>query len=883
MKKRKSNLITIIVVILIILALIFIILFLNNQISGFATKSSKAEIKSPSSLIITKTLDNQINLQWQDNSNNEQGFIIEGRQRKPNTRFNEIGRTGPNEIIFTAKNLSASNEYDFRVKAYSGGNYKYANKVKTKTAVRCDAGQLIGDLNNDGNISSAEIRQVKRFASGLDDILKPANLCCIDAHKDGIIDNNDLMQLKDYVTGKKQPEYCSSTIPDETVGQSPELAFNLIDWFKALFGKKAQLSPCTEIDITGDQIWDANDLSIVRTNFGSSCHSSACGDIIVDGLVDANDLSIARANFGSCAQPLPTERSWPGPYSLTASFLSPTQIILQWQYHNWYGKEERFIIERSKSFSFNPVEKTFSVGPEARSFIDSPEPILGTTYYYRVKAFNRAGDSPKEIESISFGPPNAPSDPKVIGVSQDSIVFSWVDNSNNEEEFIIERSNSATSGYTEIGRTSRNAWSFSDTGNLNPSTTYYYKVRAKNSFGESSTVQASGSTLQAPGNLIWAKAIGGDFEEWGRVAGVASNGDIILIGEFMSDIVDFGGQGIPEQILTYPDVGQNSFIARYSSSGNLVWVKPTEIVLSEIMDMEVSSSGAIALLEDKFDEASSIDGIFATKYSPSGLLVWSKPVSGVEEVRAIAIDSNENVYTTGSMLDAAQFCLNAFVDKYNALNGNLAWRKSIDGTTNVPDSCVDDEGRDISIVSNKIFITGYASYERETVDDYFWRNDLLIAEYSQTGTRTEKKTFIDPTGSDSAIGHKILAYNGGDDYWVIAEDGNVELNLFDGSNWIPISDKIMFEINDFAVDNDGSAILAWDGYYGFMAKYSPTGTIIWSMPPSDIVGLSADIDKTSSPNNIIIGSEFSDQLTINGQTITSNDGSGDILLMKLGP
>ena len=62
--------------------------------------------------------------------------------------------------------------------------------------------------------------------------------------------------------------------------------------------------------------------------------------------------------------------------------------------------------------------------------------------------------------------------------------FSWTDVGDTEQGFKIERSNNSSSNFVEIGAVAANATTFSSTG-LSGNKTYYYRVRAHNTAGNS--------------------------------------------------------------------------------------------------------------------------------------------------------------------------------------------------------------------------------------------------------------------------------------------------------------------------------------------------------------------------------------------------------------
>ncbi|MDD5223713.1 MAG: SUMF1/EgtB/PvdO family nonheme iron enzyme [bacterium] len=87
--------------------------------------------------------------------------------------------------------------------------------------------------------------------------------------------------------------------------------------------------------------------------------------------------------------------------------------------------------------------------------------------------------------SQATGVPSIPSGLTATSVSSAQINLSWTDNSNNEIGFIIERKTGTAGTYDAMGNVSANVTSFQDT-TVTCATTYYYRVKANNSEGDSS-------------------------------------------------------------------------------------------------------------------------------------------------------------------------------------------------------------------------------------------------------------------------------------------------------------------------------------------------------------------------------------------------------------
>jgi subtilisin family serine protease len=161
------------------------------------------------------------------------------------------------------------------------------------------------------------------------------------------------------------------------------------------------------------------------------------------------------------------------PNELAATSESGSRINLSWTDNS--SNESRFEIER-KTGPGGTYSRIANVAADETSYSDTG--LSGkTTYYYRVRAINSAGNSgySNEADAITFLA--GPSKLSAVDASTSKINLSWADNSFNELGFKIERKIGTGATYSQIADIAADQTSYSDTG-LNEATTYYYRVRA---------------------------------------------------------------------------------------------------------------------------------------------------------------------------------------------------------------------------------------------------------------------------------------------------------------------------------------------------------------------------------------------------------------------
>src|SRR6187551_3813778 len=88
------------------------------------------------------------------------------------------------------------------------------------------------------------------------------------------------------------------------------------------------------------------------------------------------------------------------------------------------------------------------------------------------------------LQEVAMAQPIVPGGLTASALSTSGIVLNWTDNSTNETGFQIERSLTASSGFSLITTTAANTTSYISSGLVN-STKYFYRIRATNAGGNS--------------------------------------------------------------------------------------------------------------------------------------------------------------------------------------------------------------------------------------------------------------------------------------------------------------------------------------------------------------------------------------------------------------
>ncbi|MBD2705868.1 hypothetical protein IC229_35045 [Spirosoma sp. BT702] len=176
------------------------------------------------------------------------------------------------------------------------------------------------------------------------------------------------------------------------------------------------------------------------------------------------------------------------------------------------------------------------------------------------------------------------------------------------------------------------------------------------------------SKLDATGNLVWAKSLGGVGEDAGLSVTVDGSGNVYMTGDFRGTVDFDPGAGQ----LSLTSIGYiDQFVGKFDGSGNLLWAKSVGGTLSVIgRAIHVDAAGSVYTTGNfsgtaDFDpglgvtnlSTAGLDDIFVSKFDPAGNLLWAKAMGGAlsDVGNAVAVDGAGSVYTTGFFYSAADF------------------------------------------------------------------------------------------------------------------------------------------------------------------------------------------------------------------------------------
>jgi len=424
----------------------------------------------PGNLTSRALSETEIEISWDDNSANEEGFRV--------YRNGELIATlGPNVTDYTDTGLEGGQTYTYTVRAYNAAGESAATSSTTlQTPAAPKIPSAPGGLSS-RILSAREIELTWSDNSEDEEGFRVYRNGTVIAE----LDPNTTRYVDSDLTGGESYTYRVSSFNQD--GESPlssELNITTPMEIPNAPGQlRVEVISSSEVGLSwqdnsdneeGFRIYrNGNQITTIGPNLTEYTDTDLQEDTSYTYRVAAfNESGESSSEPLSSMTPLGKPE---GPGELTSEALSPEQIRLSWQDNS--DNEDGFRVYRNG-------ELVAELNPNTTVYTDT-DLSGGTGYNYRVSSFNQSGETfaPYELEGeTQVAIPVPPVQPVARPISPNEIEISWQDNSENEDGFRVYR-NGERKATIEA-----NVTSYLDTG-LDGGTNYTYRVSAYNDGGES--------------------------------------------------------------------------------------------------------------------------------------------------------------------------------------------------------------------------------------------------------------------------------------------------------------------------------------------------------------------------------------------------------------
>jgi hypothetical protein len=349
------------------------------------------------------------------------------------------------------------------------------------------------------------------------------------------------------------------------------------------------------------------------------------------------------------------------------------------------------------------------------------------------------------------------------------------------------------------------------------------------------------------GNTIWAKSGGGLNNDFGLSLAIDANDNVYLTG-----YIDGNATIENTQLTSYG--GRDILIAKYSSSGNMIWAKNLGSNAEDVGNGIIADSNGNIVVVGAYSNGCIFDtantknaegglDIFTAKYSSIGTLLWVQTSGSTanDSANGITIDDQNNTYTTGYFSGSVLF--GSLIRTSIGNEDAFIWKLNPNGATNWA-STGGGLGLDISNNialdnSGNVYITGYhdysgvISYGLVTLQTDYGLYDGFIIKFDANGVAIWGQNF-GGAGRDLSFGIKI------DDEQNVYLTGYFENNAIFGIS----NKKVILTVNG------GST----GGYDIFVTKYTADGKLKWAQNIGSYVHDQAfSLDKSSNGTIYVAG------------------------------
>ncbi len=390
----------------------------GDELSEFSDTLSVTTtgLTAPTNLLVKAIGNDKIVLEWNDNSDNEDGFEI--MRSTTHTNFEKIAMVNANINSFTDDGLIFETQYFYKLRAYTAADSSDYTEIDSSRAGYVNLFQ--------GAVTSCNYY-----------LLDPGGIS-------NYPDNENLtMQLFPVVAEEKVKLVINSFEFEEETD-----SLYIYDGSSATDPLIMSLTG----SVASDSLYATNTEGALTLRFVSNetINNSGFEFLIscVQGIVAPSNLQVVETYTDS--------------------------LKLQWNDNS--DMETGYEIQRSPNLT--DFETVASVGANVVNYIDHFEPLSGSTHYYRIRTLAADGYS-NWSDTLEYTDPGplAPTDMQAYSDNQTSIRLLWTDNADNEDRYVIERSLNANTDFEIVSSVNPDIVEFTD-NNLEFNTVYYYRLYA---------------------------------------------------------------------------------------------------------------------------------------------------------------------------------------------------------------------------------------------------------------------------------------------------------------------------------------------------------------------------------------------------------------------
>jgi len=458
---------------------------------------------------------NRIDLSWNDNSTNELGFEIERSVLNENY-YEKIASLGNNIRAYTDDGLNPATSYYYRIRSFNEEAFSEYSSVLNVTTVALQPPSsptnltAIGITKNSVTLhweDNANNEKGYRLFRSMTSETGYNNIAIIDANTEEYTDSGLEPNITYYYKINAYNEDGNSIYSNELETTTlpllpPNPPTNLESTYISHNSTTLEWIDNSDNE-SGFQIFrtfaDNIDYQLIHTTIQDI-------NIYTDSLLLSDTAYIYRIrafnddgfssytnNLSVTTLPVPPPKN---PSGLASKEITKNSVIMSWIDNS--DDEDGFEIEKSKGNDdlFRVIDTIEADVTEFHDYGLFP----GSTYYYRIRAFNQIGYSGySNIIHINTLPLEIPVPPVLESIdilSESYVKLKWKDYSNNESGFRIERADDS-SEFVLIHTTGSNDTVYTDSL-LNPGINYYYRIKSFNNDGFSSYSNVLGVLLEKP-------------------------------------------------------------------------------------------------------------------------------------------------------------------------------------------------------------------------------------------------------------------------------------------------------------------------------------------------------------------------------------------------